>query len=156
MRAGAVPGSAGFTVLEILIALAIVALLATVGVGRYEEYRDRARVYGAVGDISSMSSTLQQYTLDNRAAPDSLSEVGLASKLDPWGRPYQYYNLGSHKGNGSARKDKKLNPLNTDFDLYSLGKDGNSASSLQAKWSRDDIVRARDGRFIGLASDFDP
>jgi len=45
-------------------------------------------------------------------------------------------------------------PINTDFDLYSMGPDGRSAPPLTAKHSRDDIVRANDGAFIGLASDY--
>ena len=60
------------------------------------------------------------------------------------------------KGNGKARKDKKLAPLNSDYDLYSLGKDGDSKPPLVTPVSRDDIVRARDGQFIGMAKDFDP
>jgi general secretion pathway protein G len=156
MRAGTAPGSSGFTAIEVLIALAIAGVLATVSVSRYQDYRERARVYAASADIGTMAAAIQQYATDNRSLPDSLSQAGLANKVDPWGQPYEYYNLLSHKGNGKARKDKKLNPLNTDFDLYSAGKDGATSSSLQAKQSRDDVVRARDGRFIGLASDFDP
>jgi general secretion pathway protein G len=155
MRAGPKTGS-GFTVIELLIALAIVGVLGTVGFSRYTDYRERVRVYASASDISAMSSVIQQYIVDNRVPPDSLADVGLSGRLDPWGRPYEYYNLTSHKGNGKARKDKKLNPLNTDFDLYSVGKDGQTSSSLSAKWSRDDVIRARDGRFVGLASDFDP
>jgi len=52
------------------------------------------------------------------------------------------------------RKDKNLTPINTYYDLYSTGKDGLSVSPLTAKHSRDDIVRANDGGFIGLATDF--
>jgi general secretion pathway protein G len=52
------------------------------------------------------------------------------------------------------RKDGKLNPLNTDFDLYSLGRDGESRETLNARPSRDDIVRANNGAFIGLAEDY--
>ena len=37
-----------------------------------------------------------------------------------------------------------------------MGKDGASLGPLTAKESRDDIVRANDGRFIGLASEYDP
>ena len=80
----------------------------------------------------------------------------LQDKLDPWNRPYAYTNLASAAGKGSARKDKKLNPLNSDFDLYSLGKDGESKLPLSPKVSEDDVIRARDGRFVGLAKDFDP
>ena len=39
------------------------------------------------------------------------------------------------------------------FDLYSKGKDGASVSPLTAKMSRDDIVRAYNGKYIGLAAD---
>ena len=53
-----------------------------------------------------------------------------------------------------VRKDKNLVPINTDFDLYSLGKDGLSAGPLTAKDSRDDIVRANNGAFIGRAEDY--
>lgn len=156
MRAGTRSGSHGFTLIELLIALAILGVLGTFGLSRYQDYRERARVYAAASDIGAMSAAIQQYAIDNRAPPDSLAQVGLGGKTDPWGRQYEYLNLTSLKGNGKARKDKKLNPLNTDFDLYSVGKDGATSSSLQAKQSRDDVVRARDGRFVGLASDFDP
>jgi len=45
-------------------------------------------------------------------------------------------------------------PINSDFDLYSMGKDGRSVAPLTAKDSRDDIVRANDGGYVGLASEF--
>ena len=45
-------------------------------------------------------------------------------------------------------------PLNTDFDLYSLGPDGVSALALPAEASRDDVVRARNGSYIGPAANF--
>jgi len=50
-------------------------------------------------------------------------------------------------------KVRKLNPLNTDFDLYSMGSDGDSKGPLSAKASRDDIVRANNGDFIGRSED---
>jgi general secretion pathway protein G len=52
------------------------------------------------------------------------------------------------------RKDGEFVPLNTDFDLYSLGPDGMSALSLPAAPSRDDIVRAANGAYIGVASNY--
>jgi general secretion pathway protein G len=36
-----------------------------------------------------------------------------------------------------------------------MGKDGKSAGPLTAKQSRDDVLRANDGRFVGLASDYE-
>jgi general secretion pathway protein G len=58
------------------------------------------------------------------------------------------------KGNGKARKDHSLVPLNTDYDLYSKGPDKASVSPLTAKSSRDDILRANNGRFVGPASSY--
>jgi hypothetical protein len=50
--------------------------------------------------------------------------------------------------------DHSLVPINTDFDLYSMGPDGRNSPPLTAKHSRDDIVRANNGAFIGVASDY--
>ena len=56
-------------------------------------------------------------------------------------------------GRGCARTASS-SPLNTDFDLYSLGPDGESALALPAAPSRDDVVRAGDGAYIGLAVNY--
>lgn len=146
----------GFTLTELLIAVAIVGILAAIALPSYERYKERIRVAQAVADIGGIAVAIKHFETENLTTPASLDEVGYGTKLDPWGRPYEYLDLKTMKGKGKVRKDKKLNPLNTDFDLYSTGKDGKSQTPLTAKDSRDDIVRARDGRFIGLATDFDP
>jgi general secretion pathway protein G len=58
------------------------------------------------------------------------------------------------KGNGKKRKDRNLVPLNSDYDLYSQGPDGNSVSPLTAAASQDDIIRANNGGFVGKAEDY--
>jgi len=55
---------------------------------------------------------------------------------------------------GSVRKDRFLAPINTDFDLYSMGPDGDSRAQLSAQPSRDDIIRAANGSYFGLAQEF--
>ena len=45
-------------------------------------------------------------------------------------------------------------PVNSDFDLYSMGADGESSAPFTAKNSHDDVVRANNGAFIGLAEDY--
>ena len=52
-----------------------------------------------------------------------------------------------------ARRDESHKPLNTRFDLYSTGKDGNSDPQLTAQASWDDVLRGSDGVFVGLASE---
>jgi len=146
----------GQTLVEMMIVVMILMVLVAVAIGGYQNYKDRVRVSQAITDIQAMSVTIKHYLVDNQSLPDSLADVGLASKLDPWGHPYFYLDLTSQKGKGKSRRDRKLNPLNSDFDLYSAGKDGLTQTQLTAHNSRDDIIRASDGRFVGLASDFDP
>jgi general secretion pathway protein G len=146
----------GFTLVEIVIVIAIAGILIWIGVPVVQGYMDRARVAQAVTEIGDMSTKIRAQIRSKGALPDSLDAAGFGGRVDPWGHPYQYLNLFTSKGNGVARKDKKLAPLNSDFDLYSVGADGDTAASLVNAKSRDDVVRARDGGFIGLASDFDP
>jgi general secretion pathway protein G len=76
--------------------------------------------------------------------------------VDPWKNPYQFLRIDGAglKGLGALRKDKSLVPVNTDYDLYSTGKDGASQPPFTAKASEDDIVRANNGRYIGLADKY--
>jgi general secretion pathway protein G len=150
------PRERAFTFIEILVAIAILCVLAAIALPAYMDYRERLRVAEAVTDIGAIQAHIMYFIEDNRTPPDDLAQVGQAGKLDPWGNPYQYLNLATTKGNGKARKNRNLVPINSDFDLYSMGKDGKSVGPLTAKASRDDIVRANDGRFIGLASEYDP
>ena len=147
---------AGFTLVELLIAVAIVGVLAAIAVPSYQNYRDRVMVAQAVIDITSLGAAIALYRLDSHAFPNSLADIGQAGRLDPWNHPYVYLNLSplAHGLNGKVRKDKNLHPLNSDFDLCSMGKDGKTAAPLTAAASRDDILRANDGRFVGLASDY--
>ncbi|HEV8106353.1 MAG TPA: type II secretion system protein GspG [Burkholderiales bacterium] len=145
----------GFTLVEVLLAVAILAVLTLVAAPSYSSYLERTRVMQATTDIVAIAAQVKAFELDNRDYPDDLLQIG-AGKLDPWGRPYVYLAFKKPSDKGHARKDKNLVPINSDFDLYSLGKDGLSAAPLVAKWSQDDVIRANDGGFVGLASDFSP
>ena len=52
------------------------------------------------------------------------------------------------------RRDKILKPITSDYDLYSMGVDGETKENLNAKESRDDIIRASEGDYVGLAENF--
>lgn len=140
----------GLTLVELMIAIAILGVLTSIAIPAYQDYKERARVYQAVTDISAMSALIEANYQDNRFYPDTLDDAGFAGKTDPWGNLYEYLNL-NKKGNGGARRDKNLNPLNSDFDLYSKGKDGKTKLPISQKDSLDDVLRANDGKFVDLA-----
>ncbi len=146
--------AAGLTVIELLFAVLIVGVLAGIAQSKYSDYREKIRRNQAIQEITTLQVVIGQYVLEERKVPASLADVGRAGMLDPWGRPYLYTDLGAPGGHGAARKDHSLNPINSDYDLYSLGPDGVTKTQLTNKDSLDDIVRARDGAFIGVAADF--
>jgi len=130
-------------------------ILAALAIPNYSRVRERAQVAKAIGDIRTIQLDIQDYTLTSGGTPPaSLADVGRGGLLDPWGNPYQYLVIAGKKGKGGFRKDRFLVPINSDYDLYSMGPDGASAGPLSAKASRDDIIRANDGGFVGLAADF--
>ncbi len=147
---------AGFQLMELLIALAIVGITASIAFPSYTQFVDKADNAMAAADIVSITQAIERFYISNNRFPDNLMETGFNNFLDPWDNPYQYLRINGAglKGKGKLRKDKKLNPINSDFDLYSMGKNGVSKSPLTAKPSRDDIVRASNGRFIGLAAEY--
>jgi general secretion pathway protein G len=145
-----------FTVVELMITLAVLAILVVIANGQYQQYMDRVRIARAVMDIGAIEGLIAHYEDVNRVLPQTLGDLDAALPVDPWGNPYRYLSHDNVKGKAGFRKDKHIVPINTDYDLYSMGKDGASQPPLTAKASRDDIVRANDGRFIGLASDYDP
>lgn len=143
----------GFTLVEILIGMAIVATLAGIAVPMGSSYIDKARNARAIAEIRLMEKDIKTFEIENETLPNSLSDAGQGGLLDPWGNPYEYLKVeGAIRGN--LRKDRSMVPVNSDYDLYSRGKDGRSAGPFTAKASRDDIVRAADGGYVGLASGF--
>lgn len=146
----------GFGLQELLITLVIAGLLMSVAVPSYERFTERARIAKAIGDIGTIAMEIGKFQLrNNNALPANLAELGVVIPLDPWNRPYVYVGIATAgPGFGDFRKDKNLNPLNTDYDLYSMGRDGASQRPLNAAESRDDVVRANDGEFIGKAEDY--
>lgn len=121
--------TAGFTLIEIMVVVAILAILAAIVVPNVMDRPDQARITKARQDIRALESSLNLYRLDNYVYPstdqglEALVEEpsgeppapnwasgGYLDRLpkDPWGRPYQYLNPGEH---GT-------------IDIYSLGADG--------------------------------
>lgn len=146
------PPRRGFTLIELGIALLLLAVLTTLAVQGYSGWMDKARTKQATEDIIAISAVVDQYLIDTGALPADLAAISRGGMRDPWGNAYEYLPLIDARARGHARKDHSLVPLNSDYDLYSKGPDGASAAPLTAKASRDDILRANNGRFVGPAS----
>jgi general secretion pathway protein G len=65
----------GFTLLELMIVMAIILILATLSAGRYEQATIRAHESALKQDLFVMRSAIQQYTLDKEAGPNSLDDL---------------------------------------------------------------------------------
>ena len=121
----------GFTLIEIMVVIAILALLAALVAPRIMGRSDDAKIADAKVQIKNLETALKLYKLDNGVYP--FTEQGLAALVskptvgqipknykaegyleskkapqDPWGNDYVYLSPGEHG----------------DYDLYSLGADG--------------------------------
>ena len=117
----------GFTLLEIIVVVAIIAILAAYIAPKVAGRVDDARISKAKSDIRVLESSLELYKLDNFLYPSSdqglealvnkpagdsgrnWRDGGYIKKLtkDPWGNAYRYVYPGS----------------NGEFDVFSLGAD---------------------------------
>lgn len=143
----------GFTLLELLVVTLIIGTLSTMAAPSLQRAREQAQVGAAIAELRIIQSELAIYIEINFGPPVSLAAIDRAGLIDPWGYTYIYNPL-TGGGVGQARMDKFMVPLNTDYDLYSVGLDGKSKAPLSAKDSKDDVIRALDGAYFGLAEDF--
>lgn len=143
----------GFTLIEILIAIAVIGTLAAIAVPSYISYRENAKISAAISGIKTIEAKIERFWFNNQTFPDQLSDLEGGPFEDPWGNPYAYLPV-EGASIGQLRKDHSMVPVNSDYDLYSKGKDGQSTTPFTAQKSKDDIVRARDGAYVGLVSDY--
>lgn len=146
---------AGFSLVELLVTITVLAALMAIAIPRVESYRNDSRNSKAIGDLRVLDNKINSFKTSNERWPSSLNEIPQGNMLDPWGHSYQYLQIeGNTKAKGDERKDKNLVPINSDFDLYSMGADGKTAAPLTSASGQDDIVRANDGRYYGLGSNY--
>ena len=121
--------SRGFTLIEMMVVVAIIGLLATLILPRVLGRQEQAQVEKAKADIQALSSAVKLYKLDNFNYPstqqglqalltkpsgdppaNNWKQGGYIERLpkDPWGNDYQYLSPGQHG----------------DYDIWSYGSDG--------------------------------
>jgi general secretion pathway protein G len=137
-----------------MLALIVVATLAVIAVSAYSSYMEKARVSQAEEDLTSIEARIALYQATNGELPTSLAQVGDGTMLDPWGHPYYYLDFTGLQNLGEVRKDQNLVPINSDYDLYSAGANGATWPEIALPASQDDVIRANNGGYIGLASDY--
>ena len=144
----------GFTVLETLIAVTLVGVLAAIVVPYVLGELKKSRELRVLGDLRAIEAAIETYQADLADLPDDLDQVGMDVPLDPWGHEYRYFPFKGNNWRGSARKDRFLVPINSTYDLYSVGPDGESRPPLTAPQSWDDLIRANNGEYMGPASEY--
>jgi general secretion pathway protein G len=117
-----------FTLIEILVVVAILAILAAIVVPRVMDRPDEARKVAAKADVAAIVQALKLYRLDNgfypatdqglaalvqkpasSPVPGNWKQGGYLERLpkDPWGGDYQYLSPG----------------VKSEIDVFSLGAD---------------------------------
>jgi general secretion pathway protein G len=158
----------GYTLRDLLITMVIASILVAVATPMYGDNGPdcdntdsrqgplmRAKIGKVTVDIGLIHIEATKFVLSNNRYPDDLAEIGLDGLEDPWGNPYQYLLVEGLGNDGAVRKDHDLKPVNSYFDVYSMGPDGDTASPFTSNLGKDDIVMANDGSYFGLACQYD-
>ena len=152
-------GRRGFTLVELMLVATITGSLAALAIPNVQRLVEQARVTEAMSDIRIFASTARDHKLVNGKYPDSFDKFGFDDPpIDPWGNEYEYLLIEGqfeiYPPGKKPRQDRFLRPVNRDFDIYSRGPDGETSDNLTDAYSLDDIIRANDGGFVGIAADY--
>ena len=79
----------GFTLLELMIAVAIIGILASIGYPAYTQYVQRGKNAEAIANLQSLALLQEQYFRDNRIYPSTLASIGGT----PSGSRYHTYTI---------------------------------------------------------------
>jgi general secretion pathway protein G len=147
----------GFSLVELITVIGIIAALAAMTIPAFNNYVNNSKKARAASEIRTLSTEISGYYLDRGYNPATLADINRPNYKDPWKRDYVYYNftatpvlpLPLAPAAQAPLKDFINIPINTDFDLYSLGQDGNTAEVAGVAVTDDDIARFNNGSHVG-------
>jgi len=119
----------GFTLMEVLVVMAIIVILASIGGVVYMRHLDDARRDKAKIDVQALTGACQTYSVRYNEYPASLQSllqppdnaapyIEQSLLFDPWGREYHYQYPGQH------------NAINRKPDIWSDGPTGDAAGVI--------------------------
>lgn len=147
--------SPGFTLIELVVVIGIISILALIAYLGYKGYVYKAEIVSAVNEINILEKEIRGYEIEFADLPDSLNDIDQGGFLDPWQQPYVYL---KHSIAANALDLRRLGGslINDEFDLFSSGKDNLTNFDIQHADSLDDIIRAKNGGFRGMAKRYTP
>jgi general secretion pathway protein G len=120
-------GSRGFTMMELMVVIAIILVLIAMAAGRYERSVARAKEAVLKQDLQTMRGAIEQFTLDKQQAPQSLDDLVSAGYLreipmDPITRARDWH---------SDFEDMMLSPEQTANGITDVHSSSESVSSFE-------------------------
>jgi type IV pilus assembly protein PilE len=73
----------GFTLIEVLITVAIVAILSAIAIPSYQDYVKRGRIVDSVSTLANMQASMEQFFQDNRTYTGACGAAGTLAALPP-------------------------------------------------------------------------
>ena len=124
LRQNRVRSARGFTLIELMVVIAIIGLLAAIVVQNFKGATDRARRVKAQADIAQLKSALDRYYLDAGSYPTS--DQGLQALVSaPGGNGSSNVSSGNDPGNWAGPYIEKVPPDPWNH-AYFYQSDGNS------------------------------
>ena len=79
--------SDGFTLIELMLVIAIVGTLAAIALPNYQAYKEKARIARAVAEIRMLDKEMTLYYTSNDDYPEDLGDLGQGDLPGPLGAP---------------------------------------------------------------------